>query len=161
MAASWRRRWEEVILFFAFYPEVRRILYTTNAIESLHSQVRKAIRNKGHIASDEAATKLIYLALRDITAKWHKTTQGMACCQGAVRDLGVGPKGARSANPPRALNTQSWRSLNPQSGLLVTLRLVFRSCERFDVHIPRAVMSKLRFLPECRRGCRPSHRHPT
>ena len=70
VVASWRRRWEEVIPFFAFSPEVRKILYTTNAIESLHSQVRKAIRNKGHFPSDEAATKLIYLALRNITAKW-------------------------------------------------------------------------------------------
>ena len=70
VAHSWRRRWEEVIPFFAFSPEVRRIIYTTNAIESLHSQVRRAIRNKGHFPSDEAATKLIYLALRNITAKW-------------------------------------------------------------------------------------------
>ena len=70
VVASWRRRWEEVIPFFAFSPEVRKILYTTNASESLHSQVRKAIRNKGHFPSDEAATKLIYLALRNITAKW-------------------------------------------------------------------------------------------
>ena len=69
---SWRRRWQEVIPFFAFSPEVRRILYTTNAIESLHSQVRKAIRNKGHFPSDEAASKLIYLALRNIAAKWKR-----------------------------------------------------------------------------------------
>ena len=73
VVASWRRRWEEVIPFFAFSPAVRRILYTTNAIESLHSQVRRAIRNKGHFPSDEAATKLIYLALRNITAKWKNT----------------------------------------------------------------------------------------
>ena len=72
VAHSWRRRWEEVIPFFAFSPEVRKIVYTTNAIESLHSQVRKAIRNKGHFPNDEAATKLIYLALRNITAKWKK-----------------------------------------------------------------------------------------
>src|SRR5210317_641634 len=72
VTASWRRRWEEVIPFFAFSPEVRRIIYTTNAIESLHSQVRKAIRNKGHFPSDEAATKLIYLALRNIMAKWKR-----------------------------------------------------------------------------------------
>lgn len=72
VVASWRRRWEEVIPFFAFSPQVRKILYTTNAIESLHSQVRKAIRNKGHFPSDDAATKLIYLALRNITAKWKK-----------------------------------------------------------------------------------------
>lgn len=72
VTASWRRRWEEVIPFFAFSPEVRRIIYTTNAIESLHSQVRKAIRNKGHFPSDEAATKLIYLALRNIAKKWKR-----------------------------------------------------------------------------------------
>jgi putative transposase len=72
IVASWRRRWAEVIPFFAFAPEVRKILYTTNAIESLHSQVRKAIRNKGHFPSDEAATKLMFLALRNITAKWKR-----------------------------------------------------------------------------------------
>ena len=57
VADIWRRRWEEIIPFFAFSPEVRRILYTTNAIESLHSQVWKAIRNNGHFPSDEAAAK--------------------------------------------------------------------------------------------------------
>ncbi len=75
VARSWRRRWDEVIPFLAFSPEVRRILYTTNAIESLHSQLRKAIRNKGHFPSDEAATKLMYLALRNITAKWKRPPQ--------------------------------------------------------------------------------------
>jgi len=69
---SWTRRWDEIIPFFAFSHEVRKIIYTTNAIESLHSQVRKAIRNKGHFPSDEAATKLIYLALRNITKKWKR-----------------------------------------------------------------------------------------
>ena len=72
VTASWRRRWEEVIPFFAFSPEVRKIIYTTNAIESLHSQVRKAIRNKGHFPSDESATKLIYLALKNIMKKWKR-----------------------------------------------------------------------------------------
>ncbi|MBY5268039.1 IS256 family transposase [Spiribacter salinus] len=72
VAASWQRRWSEVIPFFAFSPEVRRIIYTTNAIESLNSQVRKAVRNKGHFPSDEAAIKLIYLALRNVQAKWKR-----------------------------------------------------------------------------------------
>ena len=72
IVASWRRKWEQVIPFFAFSPEVRKIIYTTNAIESLHSQVRKTIRNKGHFPSDDAATKLIYLALRQIEAKWKR-----------------------------------------------------------------------------------------
>ena len=48
VAAAWRRKWDQVVPFFAFSAEVRKIIYTTNAIESLHSQVRKTIRNKGH-----------------------------------------------------------------------------------------------------------------
>ena len=67
---SWRRNWEQVIPFFAYPAEVRRIIYTTNAIESLHSQVRKAVRGRGHFPSDEAAIKLIWLVLRNITADW-------------------------------------------------------------------------------------------
>jgi transposase-like protein len=70
IAASWRRNWERVIPFFAFAPEIRRMIYTTNAIESLHSEVRKAVRGRGHFPSDQSATKLIWLALRHITAKW-------------------------------------------------------------------------------------------
>jgi transposase-like protein len=58
--------------FFTFAPDVRKILYTTNAIESLHSQVGKAVRNKGLFTSDQAATKLIFLAIGNITAKWKR-----------------------------------------------------------------------------------------
>ena len=72
IAQSWRRNWALVIPFFAFAAPVRKIIYTTNAIESLHSGVRKSIRNKGHFPNDEAATKLIWLALRNLTAKWKK-----------------------------------------------------------------------------------------
>lgn len=67
---AWRRNWEQVIPFFAFAPEIRKIVYTTNAIESLHMQVRKVIKNRGHFPNDEAASKLIYLALRNITRDW-------------------------------------------------------------------------------------------
>jgi putative transposase len=70
IAQAWRRNWEAVVPFFAFPAEVRKIIYTTNAIESLHSQVRKSIRNKGHFPNDESATKLIWLALRYIAEKW-------------------------------------------------------------------------------------------
>ncbi|HEX7370920.1 MAG TPA: IS256 family transposase [Rhodanobacteraceae bacterium] len=70
IAQSWRRSWEHVTPFFAFATDIRRMIYTTNAIESLNSQVRKAIRNKGHFPNDEAATKLMWLALRQIEAKW-------------------------------------------------------------------------------------------
>ena len=70
IAQSWRRNWQAVIPFFAFPAEVRKIIYTTNAIESLNASVRKAVRNKGHFPSDQAATKLIWLALRHITEGW-------------------------------------------------------------------------------------------
>ena len=65
----WRRAWEHVIPFFAFPPEVRRVIYTTNAIESLHMQLRKIIKTRGHFPSDEAATKLLWLALRNVMAQ--------------------------------------------------------------------------------------------
>ena len=61
---SWRRNWERVIPFFDFPNDIRRIIYTTNAIESLNSSVRKAVRHRGHVPDDAAATKLIDLALR-------------------------------------------------------------------------------------------------
>ncbi len=67
---SWDRNWEHVIPFFAFAEPIRRMVYTTNAIESLNSEVRNAVRNKGHFPNDEAATKLICLALRRIEAWW-------------------------------------------------------------------------------------------
>jgi putative transposase len=66
----WRHAWDHVIPFFAFPPEVRRVIYTTNALESVHARVRKIIKTRGHFPTDEAATKLIWLALRNITAAW-------------------------------------------------------------------------------------------
>lgn len=70
VVAAWRRAWDRVIPFFAFPSAVRRILYTTNAIESVNAQIRKVIKTRGHFPSDEAASKLIWLALRNVTAKW-------------------------------------------------------------------------------------------
>jgi transposase-like protein len=70
IAQAWRRQWTQVIPFFAFPQEVRLIIYTTNAIESLHMQVRKIAKSRGHFPSDEAASKLLYLALRNIAKKW-------------------------------------------------------------------------------------------
>jgi putative transposase len=70
VVAAWRRAWDRVIPFFAFPPAVRRVIYTTNAIESINAQLRKIIKTRGHFPSDDAATKLIWLALRNITADW-------------------------------------------------------------------------------------------
>jgi transposase-like protein len=68
VVAAWRSAWDRVIPFFAYPPAVRKLIYTTNAIESLHSQLRKIIKTRGHFPSDDAASKLIWLALRNITA---------------------------------------------------------------------------------------------
>jgi putative transposase len=72
VVAAWRRAWDRVIPFFAFAPAVRRIIYTTNAIESIHARLRKIIKTRGHFPNGDAATKLIWLALRNITADWSR-----------------------------------------------------------------------------------------
>jgi Transposase, Mutator family len=73
IVASWRRAWMHVIPFFAFPPEIRHVIYTTNTLESPNARVRKIIKTRGHFPTDEAATKLIWLALRNITAAWSRT----------------------------------------------------------------------------------------
>jgi putative transposase len=70
ITALWRRHWVHVIPFFAYPQEVRKMIYTTNAIESLNAKLRRSVRSRGHFPSDEAAMKLIWLQLREITQKW-------------------------------------------------------------------------------------------
>ena len=67
---SWRRAWGEVIPFYAFPAEVRRILYTTNAIEALNAKLRRAVRARGHFPTDEAALKLLFLVLNQAEKEW-------------------------------------------------------------------------------------------
>jgi len=71
ISALWRRNWQGVIPFFQFPPEIRRIVYTTNAIESLNMSLRKAIKTRGAFPSEDAALKVMYLALRNIARKWN------------------------------------------------------------------------------------------
>ena len=66
----WRTKWDLVIPFLAFSAPLRKVLYTTNAIESLNSSVRRAVKTRGHFTSEHAACKLIYLALREANVKW-------------------------------------------------------------------------------------------
>jgi putative transposase len=72
IAQSWRRNWPHVVPFFAFPEGVRRIIYTTNAIEALNSKLRRAVRTRGHFPSDEAAMKLLYLVLNHAAQEWKK-----------------------------------------------------------------------------------------
>jgi putative transposase len=75
ISALWRRHWPQIIPFFAYPPEVRKVIYTTNAVESLNMTLRKVIKTRGSFPNEEAAMKLLYLALRNVSLKWH-TIQG-------------------------------------------------------------------------------------
>ncbi|WP_425122575.1 IS256 family transposase [Burkholderia gladioli] len=74
IAQCWQRAWEHVTPFFVFPPDIRRVVYTTNAIESLNMQLRKIIKTRGHFPNDEAAVKLLWLALRNVLAKSVRST---------------------------------------------------------------------------------------
>ncbi len=75
ISALWRRHWAQITPFFAFPAEVRKVIYTTNAVESLNMTLRKVIKTRGSFPNEEAAMKLLYLALRNVSLKWH-TIQG-------------------------------------------------------------------------------------
>ena len=96
IARLWREQWERVIPFFAFPEAVRKVVYTTNAVESLHMSLRKIIKTRGSFPSEEAAFKLLYLALVRVVAKWD-TVQNWkqmlnhldAMCGDRIREAGV------------------------------------------------------------------------
>jgi putative transposase len=71
ISALWRRNWLGIVPFFQFPPEIRKIVYTTNAIESLNMSLRKAIKTRGAFPTEDAALKVMYLALRNLAAKWN------------------------------------------------------------------------------------------
>ena len=71
----WQRNWERVIPFFVFPAEVRKIIYTTNTVEALNRSFRKIIKNRGAFPSEEAAIKLLYLAMRNAVARWNNSVQ--------------------------------------------------------------------------------------
>jgi transposase-like protein len=75
VTAAWRRAWGHVIPFFAFPPPIRKVIYTTNAIESVNARLRKIIKTRGHFPNDDAANKLIWLALRNITTDWGRAAK--------------------------------------------------------------------------------------
>lgn len=92
----WREQWERVIPFFAFPEEVRKVVYTTNAVESLHMSLRKIIKTRGSFPTEEAAIKLLYLALTKVAAKWETVQHWKqmlnyldAVCGDRIRDAGV------------------------------------------------------------------------
>ena len=73
---SWRNNWDELATFFKYPEEIRRIIYTTNAMESYNRQLRKVTKSKSIFPSDESLTKMLYLATMDITKKWTQSIRG-------------------------------------------------------------------------------------
>jgi putative transposase len=86
IAQSWRRNWTEIIPFFAFPDDVRRIIYTTNAIEALNAKLRRAVRARGHFPTDESVLKLLYLVLHLAAREWRMPSRewAMAKAQFAI-----------------------------------------------------------------------------
>ena len=76
VSKSWRNNWTRITPFFAYPPEIRKVIYTTNAIESLNNSLRKVTRNRNSFPNDDAAIKLLYMALKNIAKKWTMPLQG-------------------------------------------------------------------------------------
>src|SRR5215469_15079446 len=72
---AWRRAWEQVIPFFAFAPGIRKMIYTTNAVEALHRSLRKIIKTRGSFPNDDAALKLLYLAIKNAGMRWRRNIE--------------------------------------------------------------------------------------
>jgi putative transposase len=96
IARLWREHWEQVTPFFAFPAEVRKVVYTTNAVESLHMSLRKVIKTRGSFPSEDAAFKLLYLALSRMVAKWETVQHWKqmlnyldTMCGDRIREAGV------------------------------------------------------------------------
>jgi putative transposase len=70
ISKSWRNNWERITPFFAYPADIRKVIYTTNAIESVNMSLRKIIKNRGSFPTDDSALKLLYLALQNISRKW-------------------------------------------------------------------------------------------
>ena len=75
---AWRRAWQHVVLLFAFPPAIRKMIYTTNAVESLNRSLRKIIKTRGSFPTDEAALKLLFLAIRNAGLHWRRPIEGTA-----------------------------------------------------------------------------------
>jgi putative transposase len=78
IGAAWRRAWEHVIPFFAFAPSIRKMIYTTNAVEALNRSLRKIIKTRGSFPTDEAAFKLLYLAIKNAGMHWRRPIEWTA-----------------------------------------------------------------------------------
>jgi putative transposase len=92
---AWRRAWDDIVPFFAFAPGVRRMIYTTNAVEALHRSLRKIIKTRGSFPNDEAALKLLYLAIKNAGLRWRPAIEWTAAMGQFASQFGERFPGAR------------------------------------------------------------------
>ena len=93
---AWRRAWDHVVPFFAFAPGIRKMIYTTNAVEALHRSLRKIIKTRGSFPNDDAASKLLYLAIKNAGLRWRRPIEWTAAMgQFAIQFGGRFPGSAR------------------------------------------------------------------
>ena len=95
ISQMWRRNWEHLTPFFAYPADIRKVIYTTNAVESLNMSLRKVIKTRGSFPTQEAAMKLLYLALEHIAKKWTKPVQRLESRLAAIRDPARRPRSKR------------------------------------------------------------------
>ncbi|TMJ67882.1 MAG: hypothetical protein E6G83_06450 [Alphaproteobacteria bacterium] len=91
MGQAWRRAWEHVVPLFAFPPAIRKMIYTTNAVESLNRSLRKIIKMRGSFPTNEAALKLLFLAIRNAGLHWRphrQTGDGSSASSSQSRRIG-------------------------------------------------------------------------
>src|SRR6201995_1901788 len=93
LIAAWDRAWDSFVPFLEFDAAIRKVIYTTNAIESVNFQLRKIIKNRGHFPGDDAAIKLLYLGIRNITGR-HIDGDGLVLARG---ERGTGTLGWKAA----------------------------------------------------------------
>jgi putative transposase len=149
VAAYWRRAWSDVIPFLAFPPAVRRAIYTNNSIESVSVRLRKIIKTRGCFPSDDAASKLIGLALRSITAEWGRAAPNWAMamnqCAILYRDRFTRPQamgsGARSQDIPWQLSRACAPHTSPRINVNETHSQL---CLKPDAHQPQSDVTKAR-----------------
>jgi putative transposase len=105
IAMSWRRHWDQVIPFFAFPEGVRRIIYTTNAIEALNSKIRRAVCTRGHFPGDDAAMKLLYLVLNHAADEWKRPPREWGEAKTSSPSSSVSASSSDDGNRPPAQNS--------------------------------------------------------
>ena len=112
---AWRRAWEHVVPMFAFPPAIPKMIYTTNALEVLHRSLRKIIKTRGSFPSDEAAAKLLFLAIRNAGMRWKRPVARTAAMgQFAILFEDRFPADHRTSSPRQT--EQSW-TLTVKTGL--------------------------------------------